>query len=465
MDSEFLKLCGFEAEDFNIEEPRVERAFSILEIGPEDIDHAKEVLTKYFSVELEGMRKVWGIALKELVDLVLAKEEGKKVIYGSYPPLSVVIAAGALARDDIYCSPAEAVIATVVVPLFGQSKINPFLETAERHGLALSFNPCSYLKLRLGGIISKKIPMPDLLLSFCFLCDQTPKTDEILNDLYGIPVAYVDNIFEDKGEGWPQDISQRRVEYFAAEIKACVEKFSKVIGYELSEERALAAMNTRDSFFHTFDGLSEFMKADPVPFSLNNIIKISHIAYGCTRRGLLEGPRALNTLREELKKRVSDGVGVTKKGAPRVLLSQVPHNPSLVSMIEELGLAVPVTTMAGTPSAGTPSTHASVWEQTADSLMRRRGRYYSSWAEIRQFTELTQLWNVDGAIIFVHTPCRQGELFPLKEKMVMEEELGIPTLIIEGDYVDSRDYNEQQVRTRLETFAEIVKAGQSAKRK
>ena len=58
-----------------------------------------------------------------------------------------------------------------------------------------------------------------------------------------------------------------------------------------------------------------------------------------------------------------------------------------------------------------------------------------------------------------------GVLLPVpEEKMVVEEELGIPVLIIERDYVDSRNFNEQQVRTRLETFAEIVKTSRAGKR-
>jgi len=465
MDAEFLKLCGFEGEDFKKEGPRVDRAFRILEIGPEDIDQAKKALTKYFSMDLEGMRKVWGIALKELTDLVLAKEDGKKVIYGSYPPLSVILAAGALARDHIYCAPPESVVSNFMVPLFGPKKVGPMLETAESHGLGLAFNPCSYLKVRLGGVISKKIPIPDLLLSFCFLCDQTPKTDEILNALYGVPIAYVDNIFEDKGDRWPEELSSRRVQYFATEIKTCAEKFSQVIGYELSEERVLAAMKIRDNFFRTFDQLFELMKADPVPFSHNDLIKVSHIVYGCVRRGLLEGPKALAILHKELEERIRRGVGVTAKGAPKILMYIVPHNPAWASMIEELGLAISVTTLASTPGANVPSSYPSVWEQTADALMRRRGCYYSSWAEIRQFKELAELWEVDGVILFVHTACRQHLLHPPKEKMVVEEELGIPVLIIEGDYVDSRNFNEQQVRTRLETFAEIVKKSRAGKRK
>jgi len=465
MDTEFLDLCGFEKQELATEGQRVDRAFSILEIGPEDIAHAKEALTKYFRIELVGMRKVFGIMLKELADLILAKEEGKKVIYGSYPPLSVILAAGALAGDDIYCGPPESVVSNIMVPLFGQERINPFLEMAERNGLAPGFNPCSYLKVRLGGVIAKKLPRPDLLLSFCFLCDQTPKTDDILQYLYGVPIAYVDNVFEDKGDLWPRDISPRLVRYFAAEIKACARKFSQVIGYDLSEERAVAAMNIRDDFFRTFDRLFELMKADPVPLSQNDFIKISQMVYSFIRRGLLEGPKALGILHKELEERIRQGVGVVEKGAPRVLIYMVPHNPSLVDMIEKLGLAVPVTTLAATPTANVPSEYATVWEQTAAALMRRRGCYYSSWAEIRQFKELAELWKVDGVIIFVHTPCRQHLLYPLKEKMVVEEELGLPAIIVEGDYVDSRNYNEGQVRTRLETFAEIVKSARARREK
>jgi hypothetical protein len=129
------------------------------------------------------------------------------------------------------------VVSNIMVPLFGQERINPFLEMAERNGLAPGFNPCSYLKLRLGGVIAKKLPMPDLLLSFCFLCDQTPKTDDILQYLYGVPIAYVDNVFEDKGDLWPQDISPRLVRYFAPRSKPAPGNSAKSSGMICRRER------------------------------------------------------------------------------------------------------------------------------------------------------------------------------------------------------------------------------------
>jgi benzoyl-CoA reductase/2-hydroxyglutaryl-CoA dehydratase subunit BcrC/BadD/HgdB len=458
MDPEFLNLIGIEGEELNKEVPRLEKAFGILRIVPEDIGRAKERVSRIFSMELRGMRKIWGIAVKELVDLILAKEEGKKVAYGSYPPLSELLVAGSLASEDIYCSPAEAVVDMVLSPMFGPDKVVPILETAERHGLAPNLAACSFLKTRLGAIVNGIVPIPDLLLSFCFLCDQTPKTDEVLHDLYGVPVAYVDNIFEDNGHGWPEDISQERVEYFANEIRCCAEKFSQVMEHELTEEKVREAVALNANVFRAAADLREFMKADPVPLSQSDFMMISRAVYSATRRGSLEGIEALTILSEEVKKRVNEGVGPVAKGAPRVLLTNAPMDPSpLVTVIEGLGLAIPATSLASAPTKGTPRSYDSIWEHIAYTLMRRRGAYHSSWGWILQLKELASVWNVDGLIIFVHLPCRQYELFPLKAKEVIKKEIGIPVVIIEGDYVDLRDYNAQQTQTRLETFAELLK--------
>jgi len=206
------------------------------------------------------------------------------------------------------------------------------------------------------------------------------------------------------------------------------------------------------------------MKVDPVPLNQNDFGLIANIIYSATKRSLLEGGAALNILREEVTKRTKEGVGVVKKGAPRVLLTLGPMEPSLVALIESTGLAIPVTSLASTPAAGIPPSYGSVWEQIADSIMRRRGGQYSSWGYVLQLQELVKAWKVDGVIIFVHVPCRQYQLFPLKAKEVIEG-LGIPVLILEGDYVDVRGFNTEQTRTRLETFVELVRDAQSAKRK
>jgi benzoyl-CoA reductase/2-hydroxyglutaryl-CoA dehydratase subunit BcrC/BadD/HgdB len=48
-------------------------------------------------------------------------------------------------------------------------------------------------------------------------------------------------------------------------------------------------------------------------------------------------------------------------------------------------------------------------------------------------------------------------------KRTIEKELGIPVLVLEGDCYDTRNYSAGQLRTRVETFAELLRAAKAAK--
>ena len=75
---ELLKLCGFEEQEIESELPRVEKAFNKLGITDEDIERGKQRLTKYYDIELKGVRKVFRLIVRELVDALLVRDEGKK---------------------------------------------------------------------------------------------------------------------------------------------------------------------------------------------------------------------------------------------------------------------------------------------------------------------------------------------------------------------------------------------------
>jgi len=142
----------------------------------------------------------------------------------------------------------------------------------------------------------------------------------------------------------------------------------------------------------------------------------------------------------------------------------VPYDPGILGMFDEFGLAMGATTVVTPPSESAPISYTSVWEEVADSIMRRRGAIYSSAAYIQQTKALAELYRVDGVAIFQHIGCRQYNAWVKKAKEVIEKELGIPALVWEGDYCDFRDYNAQQVRTRMETFAQLVKASKAGQK-
>lgn len=69
--------------------------------------------------------------------------------------------------------------------------------------------------------------------------------------------------------------------------------------------------------------------------------------------------------------------------------------------------------------------------------------------------ELTERLVPDGIIQFCHLGCKQsmGATFMIKD---LAAELGLPFLHIDGDFVDRRNNQEGQNRTRLEAFLEML---------
>jgi len=104
--NQLLELCGFEPEDIKREQPRIKRTFQKWGITPEDVSRAEARIKQYFDYRLRGVRRFLGLWLMEFVDVTLAREEGKTIVYPSYPPFSQIAATIATMSDDLYaCVP------------------------------------------------------------------------------------------------------------------------------------------------------------------------------------------------------------------------------------------------------------------------------------------------------------------------------------------------------------------------
>jgi len=463
MYSDFLSLCAFTAEDITKEKERIKTAFGILGIDSKDVDVAVNRVNRYFDIGLSSIRKVLGLWLKELVDMVLAKEEGKKVIYASMPPNFQFVAAMSSASEDIYCIIPEMVLGPAMEMIFG--KLSPILEAGESAGLPPGKAFCSYLQTRLAAISSGIIPMPDLLVPSCYICDHSPKADELIHEIYGVPVVYIDSPFEGRGDKWPYFIDPQRVKYIARDMEDAAEKFRDLFGYAITEPKAREAMAEEAKLFRAGAGLWALMDNDPVPIGLKDLSLALYLPAVCSRRFMQEATPVLLELNQELQQRVNQGLGVGEKGAPRILVSMTPLDPEIIEMIEGLGLTISVTSLS--PPANIESAEVkcdTVWEEIADNLLRRRGSQYSSMATINQYKWLAEQYNVDGAILLHHIGCRQFCSWLPMGKVVIEKDLDIPVLVLEGDYNDSREYSAAQMKNRLETFAHIVKVSVRKKR-
>jgi benzoyl-CoA reductase/2-hydroxyglutaryl-CoA dehydratase subunit BcrC/BadD/HgdB len=71
------------------------------------------------------------------------------------------------------------------------------------------------------------------------------------------------------------------------------------------------------------------------------------------------------------------------------------------------------------------------------------------------FTDMADRLGANAAILFAHWGCKEtaGGVFALRNRLV---ERGIRTLVLDGDACDRRNHTEQQMRTRLEAFTEML---------
>jgi benzoyl-CoA reductase/2-hydroxyglutaryl-CoA dehydratase subunit BcrC/BadD/HgdB len=458
--TEILKLCGFEDAEIERARPRIDKAFKKLEIGPEDCQRAEDRIRKYFSIELLGVRRCLGIWLKDLIDLVLSKEEGKKVVYTGVPPpaglaLSLVLA-------GVWCGVLDYTLGLTMGLIF--DKLNPLLEAAEEHGTPPETASCSFHQARLGAIIKGIVPPPDAVLSPGFFCDQSAKVWDLIQALYGSPIMYLDSCMDSPWDEWPE-IPHRRVRLYAADMREAKEELERVLGIEISEEILMAGWRNFMELRLSVQRMIELAKLEPKPISQVDLNPFWRLVSVPGKGALEEGKEVIGILTREIEKRVEEGKGVMPKGTPRVGLYAVAvSDPAVTRMLEESGLNLlgPLAYYLP-PLQRMESKYTTPEEQSVEGSLRR-GVFHSTSAFLIETIEGCRTLDLDGFLWFSQKACRASMPQMLIYKKGMEEELGIPVLVLEADLFDTRSYSAESLRTRVETFADLLRERKAAKR-
>lgn len=453
-----LKLCGFEDEEINAERPRIERAFRKLELGPADMKSAEIWLRKNHEIDLVGVRKILRLWLRELFDLVLVREEGKKkLVYYGFPSVDGPAMAIAAASDDIYCTCPDVVLGHTLGQIF--NKLNPILEEGERNGLPPGHGLCSLQQIRVGGMAKGIIPVPDMVLTSSYFCDMGSKTDELLHQRYGHPAVYMDGSMDSRWGDFP-DCPPERVDYLGGRLEESFAGVRKYLGVEVTQEARVEGAACARALLGALGELSELMNtADQQPLSIVTVELARRLTSGSAgKRVLTEGPQAIALLNQGVKERIDRGVAVVEKGAPKVMVMLSNHSdPRIMRMIENCGLSVPQSVATGLWAKYKTNVPFISGDKIAKHEMVR-GWYHGTYGRIVRAAEIAQEAGMDGIIWNYLYHCRPLSLDSHLFKQYVEKETGIPVLSLEFDLADSRTYSAESLRTRVETFAEMLRA-------
>jgi benzoyl-CoA reductase/2-hydroxyglutaryl-CoA dehydratase subunit BcrC/BadD/HgdB len=249
-----------------------------------------------------------------------------------------------------------------------------------------------------------------------------------------------------------------RVEFFGGQLDKLFSAVEKVIGVEVTRSVWDKAMTSRNHFARSIDQLQQYMKADPMPLSSVELYLAMMFGAATTERAAVEGPEAVDTLCQEIKERIDKGEGVVEKGAPRVMTSILSlSDPSIMHMVEDAGLAMlPMTGGLSSQEMLAP-THATLGAYIAD-LHLMGGGYHSSYGMVRLMDSMVKAPSVDGFIWAYTYNCRPMAQTSHFLTRYIRDNTGIPVLSIESDHFDSRSYSAAALRTRVESFAELLRA-------
>jgi len=461
MYDKLLEVCGFEPEEIGKEMPRIERALRIIGIDEAGAGKAVAYINEYFDPELMGFRKMRGIAIRELVNLVLAREENEKVVYFT-PTMIGGIESFMLSGDnqgDVYCQSPDLLLWMALGGVFGPWSLIPLLEAAEENGMRAGQAHCGAFQFKIGALALGVIPKPDLLFTMGGMtCAQAGGADTLAHELFDIPVAYVDGTDYPEGDTWPE-ISPRHISYAAETMRRCEKRFTELTGVIPTAEAQKEALVGAAKTLRPLLGLTELRRRDPVPVGFQELVLSYYLGVIPMRPDNRERAiEAASMMNAEVKQRVKDGKGIAPKGTPRIFFSYPPlSDASLIGMVEKSGIVIiggggmNLTAVEMTPPA------IPAWEERNIEGIYRKGFWHNGISGGSAFLEQCRNLKVDGIVIANTVCCRLFNPCTPLQKELLENELGIPVLALETDIYDTRNYSTERLRSRIEAFAEIVK--------
>jgi benzoyl-CoA reductase/2-hydroxyglutaryl-CoA dehydratase subunit BcrC/BadD/HgdB len=327
-------------------------------------------------------------------------------------------------------------------------------------GLGYSRDLCGYLRNIVGyvhgqmkdGQAPLALPEPDLLLSFGGGCVPAMKIFHILEDRF--PKAKV--FSADLPQVAAEQVDEHHVRYAISEMNRLINFLTETTGRKLDLDRLKETVLLSDQASILWDEIMTYRRFIPAPFSA---AEIGIMFVMVTRQGTQEAVDFLTQVRDEVREKAKNKIGVIEEEQIRLFWDNIPpwYNLGLLRAFEPMGGVV------------VAETYTSAWSirlagyDPIEALARKSLLSYSmvSCVSIKKRKEdvlrACREYTIDGAILHRNKSCAPITLGQMDIQKALEEELGIPSVIIDGDHMDERNFSLAQFQTRAEAFMEMLK--------
>lgn len=424
--------------------------------------------TLYQTKPLENWRRAKELRARYFQEAITAKEQGKLLVAGIIDwghPLMAGI------EGLFYLAPEAWVSNLATQP----DLLARCADAAEYKGFGRDF--CGNIRFYYGSMLADinpfggHFPTPDLAVAQAF-CAVSGKWYQPLADHLGIPIFAVDR---------PLNVPRRPVkshlvEYMVGLYQDMIEWLEKVTGKPFDDERFIQALYNQCRSQVLWSEICALNQAVPAPLDLKSMYTLWFPTI--TDPSSPEAVSFYTSLKQEVQERVDQGIAAIPNEERRLFHDAQPmwYFLQFFRRAESLGAAfigsVHIFTMGGAFEVSEPGQIRIKKDPQSQGISFRDReealRYMAEWDLthalyecwlIRNKIELTagmvRDWKVDG-MVFHHDRHCQGLALGQTEIRLALQKAGIPTTGYEASFADKRDFAENQVLSRLETFLESL---------
>lgn len=326
--------------------------------------------------------------------------------------------------------------------------VSEFFELVEGYGIPQDI--CSFRRLQLGMALDNRLPAPDFIVNTNVYCITQPKLFEILGNLYKVPTFNWD---------YPYGIGREAIEYYRRQVEDMIRFFEEQTGQRLDYDRLNEVVDNSKTACSYWEKISRLRAKIPSPVSFRDVFHAyeMHII----SLGSSGGAQFYQALYEDLLGKAEPGKaavpgeryrlawwgGYPMFGAPFMNWMAEEYKASTVVDFFDPGL---VNMSAHILDISDPLEYIAA-RAFNDPIIKFSGLHSDFRGDLLRATRERQ---ANASVIFPMFSCKQiaGTAGLLKDAMARE--LGLPTLILDGDHCDPTLVPQEQLVSRVEEFFE-----------
>jgi benzoyl-CoA reductase/2-hydroxyglutaryl-CoA dehydratase subunit BcrC/BadD/HgdB len=360
--------------------------------------------------------------------------------------------------------PVEPLIAMDIIPIYpenhgamiGASKMGTDLcEKAEEMGYSRDL--CSYARSDIscamvnGGPIGG-LPRPDMLVCCNNICGTVLKWYEIQARYFNVPLFILDTPFCHTG------YAEEMKRYVKRQIEEYILFLEDVCGRKLDHKKMDSVGRLSVQGQQLWQAVLDTATNSPSPITAFDAF--FHLALIVTLRGTQTAVDYYRYLLKTLNDKVRKGIGAVPNERYRLLWDNLPIWYRLRWLSKKF---------AEHDASLVADTYTTAWCGTLkymdesnflDSMAEAYTRIYlnigiDEMAKI--VVDMIDKYRVDGFVMHSNRSCKPYSLGQYDIQRIVQEERGIPCLVLEADMTDERNFSESQIATRIDAFMEMIK--------